>query len=323
MRKKPCYALTMFLLLVVLSVGGIFADEYDNTGVYFKDLDHVMIGVSDLTTASETYTRLGFSLYPKTEFSPLGIGNQVIMFPQPLPGVSNLFELMAKLNPDRLDPYMGGILSGPDGIKMMVHMTDEAEQSAAAMSGLGYVVSPVWSLWVEVPGVSFEDSARFRVYAPRRDQLPLPVNGWNLVKSSSAGQSNEWSVNHPNGAVGFDMVTGIISDANFDKTVAVYEKIYGRTAKKIKDKTAYIEINHMTFRIMSKSAFIAAYPCKARDGFQPPPSYVGLRVLVDDLKKTGKYLTDNGFTRIKWKKAIIVPPTQAGGVMFEFVAAKK
>jgi hypothetical protein len=59
------------------------------------EIDHLLSYVSSIDDSAETYRRLGFTLTPVSDATPMDIANRLVTFRPRTPGSASFIELMA------------------------------------------------------------------------------------------------------------------------------------------------------------------------------------------------------------------------------------
>ena len=101
-------------------------------------IDHLLIVVSDLDRAAETYRRLGFTLSTRAVHSAhMGTANHTIMLQR------DYFELLAVLAPTQANAHWRAALAGGQGLAGFAAATPSAAAAGAAWNDAGFVAGDI------------------------------------------------------------------------------------------------------------------------------------------------------------------------------------
>jgi len=282
------------------------------------DIDHVMCQVTDTEQAQAVFERLGFATTPRSSIADGGVANRLVILTPKGPGVANFIELMAIEDRDRLEPAMAQVLSGSQGIKSLVNNLEDADTARAAQLAAGFAMLEVWPkqrIW-QLPSGE-ELLVAFRVLLPEPGQVPLMFNGvqYRTLQHYLRPEFQQ----HPNGALRWVAVGAVIDDADFDSTVAIYERLYGSTAVRGAGQ-AIVTVRDTSLTLMTPDVLAGAYGAVEVSGFDPP-DYCSVSVAVANLPRAAALLADAGVRYVQLTDSLVVEPADACGMVLEFVAS--
>ncbi len=119
-------------------------------------LDHVVIAVRDLGAASETFTRMGFTLAPRGLHNT-GSSNHNVMLG------SDYFELLHVPRPHPMMAYFYQFLQNSEGLAALALRDTDTAATHAALMANGFEPDPTRALSREVSGGSRSGLAHFSV----------------------------------------------------------------------------------------------------------------------------------------------------------------
>lgn len=179
------------------------------------DLDHVAIVTADLDRAERNFTRLGFTLTPRSSHSgpipgeefpgPWGSGNHCAMFGQ------GYLELLGITDPERFHDHITRRLSRYEGLHLIAFGTDDAAEAAADMRLRGVDIDPPVMLGRDVPFGEGTRPGRFAIAYLDQDRYPEA----DFIVIEQQTREVLWQpdlTGHANGAVSLEWVTVCVSD---------------------------------------------------------------------------------------------------------------
>ncbi|MEW5420808.1 VOC family protein [Amorphus sp. 3PC139-8] len=283
------------------------------------EIDHLMCTVSDMPAAVTAMSRLGFRLTPESEIG--GMSNRLAQLTPIRAGSANFFELMTINDRTRVPALMQEILSGPDGLKMIVHVCDDIESATRAFA---YAEAPIGDTWhVEREWVSDDgliEDVRFTVLIPQRGALPFFMNAY---KPNSLSQYTQPKFqHHDNGALNIRRVYAVCPEGRLAEEVAKLETVYACVARRSADGSFTITPRDVVLDVsdpgLSAHRFEGAVPLPA-----DASTLVGLQIAVVDLTHTERLLRANSISPICRPGRVVVRAEDACGMMIEFVQASE
>ncbi|AFK53639.1 VOC family protein [Tistrella mobilis] len=280
------------------------------------DIDHIMCGVSDINATVADLSRLGFSFTPESTIG--GMSNRLVQMKPIRPaGAANFFELMTVNDHLRVPPLMRDILSGPDGLKMIVHLSDDIEQAAATFAKAGSPIGDSWTVgrdWVREDGE--REHVRFTVLIPARGHLPFFMNAYR--PDSIAQYSQARYQTHENGARHIRRVYATCPAAKLPEVVAQHEKLYGCQASTLGDDAFAIRPGDVDLVLMSEDGFASRFGLAGHMQLGLP-RLAGLTIEVSDPDALAALLARNGIPATACEHALVVGPEHAAGMVIEFI----
>lgn len=139
--------------------------------VAITGLDHIILAVSALDAARDTWRRLGFTVTPRGRHIGWGTANYCIMLE------ADYIELLGVLDPSQFDNGLGERLARDgEGLLGISLATRSADSAAAAFDAAGVGAEPARDLarLLDLPEGPVQPSFRL-AYPARRDAFGLPL----------------------------------------------------------------------------------------------------------------------------------------------------
>jgi hypothetical protein len=274
-------------------------------------VDHVLMLVNSLDDASMTMRRLGFTVSPRGIHSAhLGSANHTIMFRD------DYIELWAAITPTAFNALHRENLERGEGIYTAALTALDADLIGPALRERGMATDvPVHFSRPVVTPEGTRD-AEFTVVRPNRDQLP---NGFMFFCQHHTPELvwvPEW-MRHANTARG---IRALIIEADAPERAA---DIYGRLLPspspepipgglRVHSGKAYLD-----FRV--RSSLEATYGPAELSAVRSR-SFKVVQIGVGALETARNVLEENGVRFFESAASLLIPPHEAHGVLFEFVA---
>lgn len=284
------------------------------------DVDHLMLGVSDLDAAGASFERLGFTVTARSEHTVMGTANRCVMLTSGSPDIANYVELMAVTGRDRLPQRLTEVLGGPEGVKAVVLATRDANASATALAARGLGTAAVFSFdrMIELPDGD-EAMLAFTVAMLPSSAAPVPTIVCAHHTLATLTQ-REWQ-HHVNGA---QRLTGCMIVATAPAAVAArLEQLLGVAAHVEPDGGRAVRCGQVTLRIVTPDVLRRVYPGLELDPARPLPYVLGLAVAVTEIRQTEDHLRRAGVPCVVSTAgtAVSVMPQHAHGALLEFERA--
>ena len=285
-------------------------------------IDHVVIGVPDLDSGIETYTRLGFNVYPGGVHPGRGTHNAISL------NEDDYLELLSVRDPDQYRAAAGAtgglidFIAAGGGLRYVVVASDDLAADVEAMRSRGVDV-----------GDGIEGSRRtangvelsWRV-AALRGRHPLPIVFIQHLSSREARRRQVPTVgNHPNGVQRIDRVYVATTDVRAD--AETYARVLGTLVPRIQRGTvimadmAVFDLGPTGLSIAQPYAPGPAADAIARRG--PGPFQVLYR--TTGMAAAARWMQDHAVpppargVRNTGEQAMLVPPEHACGVYIGLV----
>jgi catechol 2,3-dioxygenase-like lactoylglutathione lyase family enzyme len=281
-------------------------------------IDHAMICVPDLGRSVETYTRLGFSIYPGGVHPGHGTHNAIAFFEE------DYLELMS-VNPVERQLASAGLvdfLARGGGFRYVVVQSDDLAADVAAMRARGVDVGDPTEGGRRTPG---GQELRWKV-ASLGAGNPLPlIFIQHLTPLAERRRQVPRAGEHPNGALRLERAYITVPDVA--KAAGVYARVLGMPVPKtyrgtvIMADMAVFEMGPTGLAVGQSYAPGPAAEALARQG--PGPFQVLYRTRSMDAAV--RWMIDHRMpppvrgTRNTGEQAILVEPANAGGVYIGFV----
>jgi len=273
-------------------------------------LDHVIVGVADLTGARGDWERLGFTCTPLGNHVGKVSANHCIMFPD------TYLELVGINEPWNEDWGLTDLLKRRgEGLLKLALGTADADAGRAALAAAGMHPGEPHDLARPQRPPAPEGMVRFRnVSVPETDTAGLPL--FLCCHETPALMRTPAWLAHPNGARSFAAITAVVQDPA--AVCHAFRRIFeGRCTT----RTLYggvVDTGRGLVHLTTPADF-----CRLHPGAAPPdlplPFWCGLQVGVASLDATLACLGARGVPCAQSEAVIRVAPADARGVLLEFV----
>jgi Glyoxalase-like domain len=261
----------------------------------FPKLDHLLTKVSDSQAAGQWFEARGFTVSPVSNIASMGIQNRLLLFNTGVAATANFIELMAIQPGAQVQDSMHRLLSGPDGTRSIVLVTEDAHACAAHLSALGFAPGEVHHVerkWV-LPGETLE--LEFDVLLPI--QAPLKFNVCKYFTLQHYLRE-EWT-KHPNGVSHLSAILGVVKAA--DQAAVTFARILGGVPEKV-------SVGH--HKVVSEAVSLHIFEPAAYEEFSGklrPEGIVGYVLQSENLELTFEYLrkTNTPIERLGSKSGLI------------------
>lgn len=281
-----------------------------------KGIDHCFALVNDLDGAASQYEALGFTLSPRGLHSESkGTANYTIMFPE------DYFELLGVLKPTELNAGRREMLAEQgQGLHAIACRIDDAEAAAKALGEIGIATEGLGSFSRPVPlPDGSEGVAAFSTVAFTRDEVPRGM----VFMCQHKTRETVWLpelLTHANTACGLGAVLTVSDDPAGD--AAGFARLWAAGAVSEAEGifTVATGENSAPLLVMPPEKMAALYP-GIDLAATPSGAFTAMRVLVSDPDAAAACLDKTGVAAVKTASGLAVGPTDAAGVIVEFVAA--
>lgn len=273
-------------------------------------LDHLLTYVPSLDAAAAAFTRMGFTLSPRSSIDAMGISNRLILMNPVGPGRANYLELMWPHAPDKLNATMQRVLSGPPGIRSMVLATEAIGGFHRRMGELGFVApEPLharreWKIPGE-PSVFPEFDVLLPVEAPLRFNACCYYNVELYLRP-------EWRV-HPNGA---QRIASCFAVAAEPADLTDYAKLFGQRALRMTDGSWRFPTGEIDLVVLTPAAARRRFDLDVPPGSRP--AYLGYEIHVTSIAHLRSHFESNGVPFRSCAEGLLVLPDDAFGNLICF-----
>ena len=285
-----------------------------------RGIDHLVIAVEDLAAARERYARMGFLTTPLGR-QPWGTANHLVQFPR------NFIELVGVLDRSALVPMsddhfsfsaqIDRFLEGRQGMCMLVLTTEDARADANEWRSRGlHVYEPFhWSRNATLPDGT-ETTVAFTLTFVTDPGMPAIAFFSCQQHNPGAFWKPEYQA-HENGARGICGVTLVAGDPGRHGTFVA--NLVGETDAVEEPDGLRVEAANGVIRIQSPESFAGRFPGA---GTVPDPggsAFMAATVAVDDPEMVAGQLQRRGIHCSRGKSGVWIPPSEACGIILEFV----
>jgi catechol 2,3-dioxygenase-like lactoylglutathione lyase family enzyme len=284
-------------------------------------IDHVMICVPDLPRAIDTYTRMGFNIYPGGVHTGKGTENAIAFHREDyleLLGVRDRAEYLAASAGGGLLDY----LARGGGLRYVVVQSDDLAADVAAMRARGVEVSDPGEGGRRTPGGQ-ELRWKMAQLGPRN---PLPLAFvHHLTPLDERRRQVARAGDHPNGVLGVERAYIAVPDVA--AAAQTYSRVLGMPVPRI-ERGNVIKADMAVFDLGPTGLGVAqpAEPGPAAEalGRQGPGPFQVLH-RTSGMDGAARWMADHGLPppargiRNTGEQAMLVGPEQAGGVYIGFV----
>lgn len=273
-------------------------------------LDHLLTYVPSLDDAATLFTKLGFTLSPRSTIDAMGISNHLILMSPAGPGRANYLELMSPHDRRKLAPTMQQVLSGPAGTRSMVLAAEAIGKFHRRMGELGFIApEPVHARreW-KIPGEA-SVFPEFDVILPVA--APLRFNACRYYNVELYLRP-EWRV-HANGA---KRVASCFAIADEPESLSSYATLFGQPARRSGEGGWRFPTGEIDLQVMTPAAAQRRFNLETLPSARP--AYLGYEVEVASLDRLRACLRANDVAFRSTNDAVSVAPEIAFGNLIWF-----
>jgi hypothetical protein len=289
-------------------------ESTQNTLPWMSGIDHPVIAVGDMTAARAAYERLGFTIPPRGSHVEWGTGNWCIMFPH------DYLELRGIIKEGQTHNLGEFLETQGEGLMGLAFGTQDAEASRQALAERGFHPRPVKGLsrnfelpegWVQPRfSLCFLDEAETAglmsvVYCQHLTPELLRRPDW---------------LKHPNGAVGVAGLTGVVED--LPAAAATHRRWFGESAIGLENDESTIRVGRHFIRLTTAAKLKSMFAEAVASSLLRLPRLVAVTLETANLSKTEQFLSSKGVRRRRESNSLIIAPSEACGVIIEFVEPK-
>jgi catechol 2,3-dioxygenase-like lactoylglutathione lyase family enzyme len=285
-------------------------------------IDHVMICVPDLEQGIDTYTRIGFHIYPGGAHAGRATHNAIAFHQEDYLELLSLRDRTAAMAPGSSDARLAEFLARGGGFRHVAVQSDDLAADVAAMRGRGADVSNVTEGARRTPS-GLELRWKAASLGPRN---PLPVFFvQHLTPLAERRRQVVRAGDHPNGALRLDRVYIAVPDLT--GVVESYGRVLGMPVPKIQ-RGAVIRADMAVFDL-GPTGLTVAQPAEAGPAAEalsrrgPGPFQVLYR--TSSMDAAARWMASHDMpppargVRNTGEQAMLVGPEQACGAYIGFV----
>lgn len=272
-------------------------------------VDHPVVAVHDLRATRAQYQKLGFVVPPSGKHQEWGTENLCIMFP------GDYLEIRSIGDPSKFLAGVDKFLEKGDGLYSVAFNAKSADESYLAGIEAGLDIDPPKALNRKLVLEDKVLDLHFRTVMLGHSLYPGLTHA-NLCEHLTADTLRQpgW-LDHPNGAVSFGRLVGVISD--FDAAQTAYSKLLG--PENVRREIDRIWLN---FEEGADVELITAEEAESRGDAHPNrgDAYLAAAtLLVKDVAKTAHVFEENGIQFMQVAEGVFkVNPEDACGAHFYF-----
>lgn len=271
-------------------------------------IDHVVVNVREsLDEAAARWTQLGFQLTPRGHHT-LGSSNNLAILG------TDYIELLGVMpgGAGRTD-----VLDWPAGLNGLVFKTTDSERLYATLSDTGAPVLPpqAFSRPVDMGGDRTGDAA-FRTVRLERDAVPAGRMFFCHHLTPDLVWHDPWR-RHPNGAVGLQGL--VIAAEDPGVYAALFALIFGEAAVRRTEAGIVLAAGLASVEVSTPEAVRGRFGTDAAELGGRTSAMVALIVRTSSLQLARAALEAGGAGVRDGSGPIVVPATQAGGLVLMFV----
>jgi hypothetical protein len=281
---------------------------------HLDGVDHLILGARDLGAARQAYGRLGFNLTPRGRHVGWGTANYCIMFEQ------DYLELLGIVDPSKFTNGLDRLLERREGLLGIVFGSNDPKVTASAWQEAGLAPDGPKDLGRLLEhGCPEGQMLRFaNVYPSREATAGLSFFACHHLTPDLL-RTPGWLA-HPNGAKGIRSVIWLVPDPQ--PVVDVLAKLFGTSAVTWTDEIAAVHVSRTTLMFARAEDIGMLHPDLARVAEPAEPVPVAMTITTDDPDRAARFLAlQNVPHRVDPNGSVTVPPSEACGVLVEFVRA--
>jgi len=276
-------------------------------------IDHAVVVVKDLSSAAETWKRLGFTLSPRgTHSAKMGSGNYTIMLD---PDYIELLGILAET--DHNIPTRNFLAKRGEGIERIAFTAVDSAEGAEEIRARGYEpIGPIdFERPVPLPDGSLS-AAKFRVFQWPLEEAP---GGLRIFACQHKTRETVWIpelMRHANCAKRLKQALIVTPDPA--KDAAHLSRLIDREGHSESDGAISVPSGgeRADFVFVTRDQLAARFAGVALDGLAEHGG-AGLVIESSDLGATEQAL---GSAMVRSGSALCVPPSAATGTLLAFVA---
>ncbi len=281
-------------------------------------LDHVMCGMVDVAQSRAAFERLGFVVTPYSRARMMGGGNALIELRANDPASVNFVELAHMNDPATADRFVRKMLQPGEGIRTLVHLVDDPDDTYEAWTSAGLTVARP-TTFRRVTQLATGEAMEFEatVVLPEPGQAAVNFNAYSTTTPDLYRRPDLQA--HPNRARHWGAVSACLPDRDVQPTVDLFERIYGERARWA-GGAAVLTSGEIEVSFYPRALFAERYAAVPLDGLA---SHGGgtLTFAADDLAHVAALQREAGVPVEDGDGAVLVPPAHACGLVLEFVTA--
>ncbi len=275
-------------------------------------IDHLLVGVRDLTAARRAYQHLGFTVSPRGRHIGWGTANYCVMFPD------SYIELLGIVDGAQFTNNLDRFLETRQGLMGVAFASDDAAAAARELAHLGIDTAPPQDLKrkLELPEGEVEPAFKL-VHLPAATTPGMPAFICQHLTRDLVWQT-PW-LDHGNGARALASVTGVVEDPG--AVALAYGRLFGADAVWAERGQVTVETGHGRLRFTTAAGLATLYPGLSEAPAHAAPWLAGLRLLVADVNATAGYLDAAGVRYLRDGDTLLrLDPDYGCGVVIEFAA---
>jgi len=273
-------------------------------------IDHVLVGVRDLTAARRAYQHMGFTVSPRGRHIGWGTANYCVMFP------GNYIELLGIVDAVQFTNKLDRFLETREGLLGLAFASDDAAAAVRELAGRGIETDAPQDLKrkLELPEGEVEPAFSL-VHLPPATTPGMPAFICQHLTPDLVWQS-PW-LDHGNGARALVSVTGVVADPG--EVAFAYGRLFGADAVWADRGQVTVETGRGSLRFTTAEGLATLYPGLPKAPAHTAPWLAGLRLAVADVNATAGTLDAAGVRYLRDGETLLrLSPDYACGVMVEF-----
>lgn len=245
-------------------------------------IDHLLTKVDAPQEAGDWFEQCGFTVTPLSVIGSMGLCNRLVLFAPGEPRGANFIELMGTLPGAAVQPAMAQLLSGTDGTRSMVLVSQDAKASRELLAARGFAPGEVHNVtrtW-ELPGESLD--LAFDVLLPMQAPLLFNVCRYYTLEHYLRPQ---WT-RHANGVLRVDAVMGVVAD--IEEAGAFYERLFSVACETIAPGHKRVRPGDVALDLFTPQSWSVV------TGTQRAPGFAGYRLQCEDAEKAAQWFSRAG-----------------------------
>lgn len=286
-----------------------------------RGIDHIVHCVRDLDAAIARFKALGFTLTPRA-LHPFGTGNALVQMQ------SCFIELLAIVEPDKIDPAAGGGFSfGPfcrdylarrEGMAMLVFESRDAPADRADFIAADLTTYPVFdfSRKAELPGGG-EATVAFSLAFVTHQDMPQAA----FFTCQQHAPEHFWKPEYQDHANGAQTIAEIVMVADEPAAWrALFEGMQGAGSARLDGDRLSVATARGNVSVLTPDAFAGRFPGESAPSGREGPVFAAAIIRVSDTDALRETLAGNGIAaRDSTGGSPFVPAADAFGLVIGFV----
>ncbi|HEY1386642.1 MAG TPA: VOC family protein [Dongiaceae bacterium] len=273
-------------------------------------IDHTLVGVRDLETARERWSRLGFTVTPRGRHIGWGTGNYCVMLEE------GYIELLGIVDPAQFSNNLDRLLEKREGLLGLAFATHDANASRDALAAAGLRPDGPKQLKRDLELPTGTVTPEFRLVFLPPDSTPEISAFVCHHLTPELVRRPDW-LRHANGAQRLLSATIVCADPV--NAAMGYLPMFGPERIKVTDHMTSVSCGSGALRFMKPDNLLRVYAGMVLQPMPDVPFIASMKLLVAGKERCVAHLKEAGVAFHAIQRGCLVQPAEANGVILEFV----